>query len=404
MRRMEEQASPRYIDIFAGCGGLSLGLYNAGWKGMFAIEKSKHAFETLKHNLIDNKHHFDWPDWLEKKEYDINDVLSTHEENLKNLSGKIDLVAGGPPCQGFSFAGKRNKDDERNDLVNSYVKFIELIKPKMLFFENVKGFTCGFKDENGDTGEPYSNQVMLKLKDLGYNIEHKIVDFSEFGIPQRRKRFIIVGMLDSNPSDFFEDAYGLKESFLSGKGLKEKVTLDEAISDLNMCHGEVPSPDSKGFKSATYGEATSAYQKYMREGFQKDIPDSHRFAKHKPDTIKKFQYIIDNCEKNKNVDDTTKTLYKLKKSCITLLDGNSQCPTLTTLPDDYVHYSEPRILTVREYARIQSFNDWFELKSKYTTGGKNRVKDVPRYSQLGNAIPPLFVEHFGVVLKKYIEN
>lgn len=401
---MKEQASPRYIDIFAGCGGLSLGLYNAGWKGMFAIEKSKHAFETLKYNLIDKKNHFDWPDWLETKEHDINEILSNHENELKKLAGTVDLVAGGPPCQGFSLAGKRNKDDERNKLVDSYVHFIELIKPKMLFFENVKGFTCGFKDDNGVIGEPYSNKVVLQLQEIGYNVEYRIIDFSEFGVPQRRKRFIIVGMLENDSTDFFEDAYKLKEKFLLDKGLEYNVTLKEAISDLKTSHGEVPSPDSNGFKNGVYGQAESAYQQYLKEGCEKIIPDSHRFARHRQETIKKFQYILDNCEKNKNIGEETKKLYNLKKSCTILLDGDSQCPTLTTLPDDYIHYCEPRILTVREYARIQSFNDWFEFKSKYTTGGKNRVKDVPRYSQLGNAIPPLFVEHLGSVLRNYISN
>lgn len=95
------------IDLFAGCGGLSLGLYQAGWNGLFAIEKNAFAFETLKYNLIDNKKHFDWPNWLPQTEHDINEVLEKYPEQLKSLQGKVDLVAGGPPCQGFSMAGKR---------------------------------------------------------------------------------------------------------------------------------------------------------------------------------------------------------------------------------------------------------------------------------------------------------
>ena len=94
-----------------------------------------------------------------------------------------------------------------------------------------------------------------------------------------------------------------------------------------------------------------------------------------------------------------KERYNLNKKCIIPLEQSTQCPTLTTLPDDYIHYSEPRILTVREYARIQSFNDWFEFRDKYTTGGKKRKGEVPRYTQVGNAIPPLFMELSGIVLK-----
>lgn len=110
------------IDLFAGCGGLSLGLYQAGWNGIFAIEKNTFAFDTLKYNLIDNNPHFTWPDWLPQTPHDINEVLEKYEKQLKALRGTIDLVAGGPPCQGFSMAGKRAEDDIRNNLVFSDAK------------------------------------------------------------------------------------------------------------------------------------------------------------------------------------------------------------------------------------------------------------------------------------------
>ncbi|MFL0204649.1 DNA cytosine methyltransferase, partial [Tenacibaculum maritimum] len=152
-----------YIDLFSGCGGLSLGLHNAGWKGIFAIEKSEDAFKTLEHNLIKKKKHFEWPNWLDQKHHDINQVLEDHSENLIALRGTIDLVAGGPPCQGFSMAGRRIENDSRNDLINSYIKFIDLVKPKLIFFENVKGFTQGFK-KNDKKGRAYSLYVIDELK------------------------------------------------------------------------------------------------------------------------------------------------------------------------------------------------------------------------------------------------
>lgn len=113
-----------YIDIFAGCGGLSTGLLSAGWTGLFAIEKNADAFSTLKHNLINNQEHFLWPSWLPIQECDINELLKKHADDLRALQGKVTLVAGGPPCQGFSMAGKRDKNDQRNKLVKSYIKFI----------------------------------------------------------------------------------------------------------------------------------------------------------------------------------------------------------------------------------------------------------------------------------------
>lgn len=141
---MTKREKHTVIDLFAGCGGLSLGLYQAGWSGLFAIEKNPFAFETLKANLIDNKKHFNWPQWLPQTPHDINEVLKKYKVQLEGLRGKVDLVAGGPPCQGFSMAGKRVEDDIRNNLVFSYIKFIDLVRPKIILFENVKGFTYAF--------------------------------------------------------------------------------------------------------------------------------------------------------------------------------------------------------------------------------------------------------------------
>lgn len=154
---MGELKPRKYIDLFAGCGGLSLGLHLSGWKGVFAIEKSPFAFETLKYNLIENRKHFDWPSWLSISNHDINEVLDNYQEELKRLQGTIDLVAGGPPCQGFSMAGKRVENDTRNQLVFSYIQFIKLVKPKMILFENVKGFTFAFNKKTNKDAIPYLN-------------------------------------------------------------------------------------------------------------------------------------------------------------------------------------------------------------------------------------------------------
>ena len=148
MQQMTDKKKYTVIDLFAGCGGLSLGLYQSGWDGLFAIEKNSFAFATLKANLIDNKNHFNWPDWLPQTPHDINEILKKYSSQLKGLRGTVDLVAGGPPCQGFSMAGKRVEEDIRNNLVFSYIKFIKLVRPKMILFENVKGFTYAFDKKN----------------------------------------------------------------------------------------------------------------------------------------------------------------------------------------------------------------------------------------------------------------
>ncbi|MGB2727605.1 MAG: DNA (cytosine-5-)-methyltransferase [Halobacteriota archaeon] len=395
---MMEQHTFTYIDIFAGCGGLSLGLYKSGWHGLFAIEKSPLAFETLKHNLIDKKKHFKWPAWLPKTPHDINEVLVNYEKELEKLRGKVDLVVGGPPCQGFSLAGRRNEADSRNKLIDSYIKFISLVNPKMLFFENVKGFTIGFKKKNS-RGTAYSNYVVEELKKLGYEVEGRIIDFSEFGVPQRRKRFILVGLKAGDPCKFFDLIIRIKVSFLKKKGLNVNNSVKCAISDLERVNGEVSSISYRGFKEGVYSEPMNNYQKYLRKDCNYNLPDSHRFANHTRKTIEKFNHILENCSRNEAINESTKRIFELKKKCTIPLDMNQKSPTLTTLPDDYIHYSEPRILTVREYARIQTFDDWFEIRGKYTTGGKLRRVEVPRYTQVGNAIPPLFGELAGNILK-----
>lgn len=393
-----------YIDLFSGCGGLALGLHNAGWKGLFAIEKSKDAFSTLKHNLIDNNSNFDWPDWLPKQNHDINNIIEEHKEKLKSLRGKISLIAGGPPCQGFSMAGRRREKDDRNKLIDSYIKFIELVQPEILFFENVKGFTIGFKKGN-ERGQAYSVYVVKKLQELGYNVHGEIVDFSEYGVPQKRQRYILVGMKNGESKNFFEAITQNRAKFFKSKNLeKDTTSLNDAISDLLQSNGTQESPDTKSFQAGVYAKATSSYQKLMRQNrpLTNQVADSHRFAKHKVETVEKFQYILNNSKANKNISDDIKEKYNMKKRTVVPLCKISATPTLTTLPDDYIHYCEPRILTVREYARIQSFPDSYEFKGGYTTGGERRKTDVPRYTQIGNAIPPLFAEQAGIVLREMI--
>jgi DNA (cytosine-5)-methyltransferase 1 len=391
-----------HADIFAGCGGISLGLYNSGWKGLFAVEKDKMAFETLQHNLVKKVEHFDWPTWLPQQEHNIYTFLKRYKGNLKKLEGKIDLVAGGPPCQGFSHAGKRDGKDKRNRLVYAYTQFISYVQPRLLFFENVKGITSNFENVEGKTRtRVYSEYIKKKLKDLGYEPWGEMIDFSKFGVPQNRKRFILVAVKDGDPKTFFEKMNKKKSAFLERKDLKSEATMRDAISDLERAHGEIDSPEFKHFKEGLYGPTRGKYQKWMRKGYDKERPDSHRFARHYPQTEDRFNWILENCPRNRTISDEVKEKFSLRKRCVIPLDGEKPCLTLTTLPDDYIHYSEPRILTVREYARVQSFNDGYEIKGKYTTGGERRVMEAPRYTQIGNAVPPLFMELAGDVLKTF---
>ena len=396
------------IDLFAGAGGLSLGLYQAGWHSLFAIEKNPFAFETLKYNLIDRKKHFNWPEWLPIINHDINEVLKNYFEQLMDLQGKVDLVAGGPPCQGFSMAGKRVKDDVRNQLVFSYIKFIKLVQPKMVLFENVKGFTYAFNKKKEGV-EPYSQIVINALEGLGYAVKSHVIDFSEYGVPQRRKRFILVGVKEGlcSPDKFEQLLKENRDAFLAERGLSTTVTLQEAISDLLRSNGELPTPDRKGFNSGKYGKRKlTAYEKLMRGDYPKthEVPNSHSFAHHTSDKQSCYKRLLaEYPERGKRIDGKAREEWGIKQRGIIVLDPNTVSPTITGQPDDYLHYVEPRIMTVRECARIQSFPDWYEIQKKYTTGGQMRKIEVPRDSQVGNAIPPLFAEQAGNVLKQMLQ-
>lgn len=387
----------RYIDLFAGAGGLSLGLHKAGLTGVFAVERNKDAFETLKYNLIDKKSHFEWPEWLDQKNWDILELLEKHSLELSNLKGNVDLVVGGPPCQGFSMAGKRQNDDVRNQLMHSYIEIVRLVQPKFLFFENVQGFTVDFKGE--DTLKNYSNILLDELKNMGYKVECQIIMMSEFGVPQNRKRFILFASKDKLRKSFFDILTYNRDNFLKDRRLKLPITVSQAIDDLKFEHGVVDSQDTKNFTNGTYGKVNSSYQRLMKKNIgKKSIPDSHRFAKHREETVELFERLMQASDKVLRITPQMDMVKGLKKRGVTPLKEKSVCNTITSIPDDYIHYAEPRIMTVREHARIQSFPDEYEFKGPYTTGGERRKIDVPRYTQVANAVPPLFAEQVGNVI------
>lgn len=377
-----------------------MGLLQAGWRGLFAIEHDDFAFATLKANLIDRPgaHKFAWPKWLPREPIGIQSLLSTHGQSLERLQGTVDLLVGGPPCQGFSSAGRRRHDDPRNKLFSSYLKLVKLLKPKVVLIENVRGFTSDF-----ETGANYASKLRTALA-VDYDVHDALLDLSAFGVPQRRTRYFVLATSRLlGVRDPFKELKQELPTFLRTIGLQAPVSSKSAISDLETArNGMQDSRDTAGFLETKYKAPLTKYQKLMNAGLAH--PADLRLARHNEDITARFRQIIDLSHAegrlNTSINEEVRNRFGLKKRALRVLDPDMPSPTITSMPDDLLHYAEPRTLTVRENARLQSFPDWFEFKGKYTTGGQLRRREVPRFTQVANAVPPLVARAIGEFLMK----
>lgn len=389
------------IDLFAGCGGLSLGLSNAGFSPQFAVEAHQDAFDTYTSNLIDGSDfHARWPSWLEKRSWLAEQLLTEQSNQLRNLKGSIDLIAGGPPCQGFSMNGLRRPDDPRSKMVDVYLGYVKVVRPRLVLLENV----VGFRSMKHRTGGTYSQYVERELTALGYDTWSDIIRASDWGVPQRRPRFVLIAAIKGslpgiNP---FQRLRVARKAFLLRRGLSlSGTTTKDALSDLDETHYE-PSFDAEwghlGFKSLQRaGKPASRYQSLMRADSPRN-PTDMRLPRHSATTVERMREILQSCERGVCLRPDDRLRLGIKKRSTTPLDPEGPSPTISTLPDDFVHYARPRSMTVREHARLQSFPDWFSFKGPYTTGGSRRRDACPKYTQVGNAVPPMLGEALGETL------
>ncbi|MGO6727253.1 DNA cytosine methyltransferase [Rhizobium ruizarguesonis] len=413
----------RFADLFAGCGGLSLGLLQAGMNGQFAIERDPMAFDTLSSNLLHGQHAgFDWPRWLDKRAWDIEELLEKHRLDLEGMSGKIDVLAGGPPCQGFSFAGRRMEDDPRNLMFRKYVDVVAALRPRMLVLENVPGMKVVHAPSNVVPMQKapetavgrvsFYDKLVESLDAAGYKMEAHLIDAATFGVPQRRTRLIAIGVrkdLLANVVGGIGRAFDLIEAArvaqLAELEISSGTSVSAAISDLQTAGASLeqcPDLGSSKFRQARYAGPMTAYQRLMHGDCNGEM-DSMRLATHRPDIIDRFSRMLAECRRGARMGDEDRLKFGLRKHRIYIMEAADPAPTITTLPDDILHYSEPRILTVRESARLQSFPDWFKFSGKYTTGGDRRTKECPRYTQVGNAVPPLLARAIGVGVKAMLD-
>jgi DNA (cytosine-5)-methyltransferase 1 len=403
---------PTFIDLFAGCGGLSLGLSFAGLQGLFAIERDAMAFRTFEDNFLSDRRvpisKFAWPDWLVRRAWSIDELLEKHRADLELYAGTVDVLAGGPPCQGFSLAGRRQESDPRNLLFEKYVQVVGAIRPRALVIENVPGMGIAHsaKDGQGERGkESYYDKLRHRLDAAGYEVHGEVLDASRHGVPQKRSRLIVLGLEKEHACRIpggIKRVFALLEEWrvhnLGTMGLPGRISASEAISDLRSDRTPrqpCTDPESNGpFEEATYGAPETTYQEFMHRHCDDGTMDSMRLARHGADVRERFAKILVECRRGVRMDRASLARYGLKKQRIHPMSPSEPAPTITTLPDDVLHYAEPRILTVRECARLQSFPDWFRFRGKFTTGGDMRTKECPRYTQVGNAVPP----HLGMMI------
>ena len=312
---------------------------------------------------------------------------------LENKPSQIDVICGGPPCQGFSLAGRRNPLDSRNKLVQSYIEVLAQVQPKYFVMENVLGILSASFVEYQGVDQLYSNEKVVdvlraEFHKIGYpDVAIKVLDASEYGVPQKRQRVIFLG----TRHDISHKLSHPEKNNILG------VTSKEAIQDL----ANIP----LGAKQIKYQQKTlSEYQNESRLGrtpsskgysIAAKLLSNHETSKHSEIVIERFSQLKqgENIKKMlSRLDIESQLRLKTKKqNCRRIMDSEPS-PTVLTLPDDLVHYQKNRILTVREMARLQSFDDSFEFLGKRTTGGDRRVQETPQYTLVGNAVPPLLAK------------
>lgn len=433
---------PVVIDLFAGCGGLSLGLEFAGFKPILVNELVDDARETYILNRKDDYSYFStseeddpenpwvWKDvaslrtYLELKFKKFTDsVQKVHGLNVEN--GDIDLVVGGPPCQGYSGIGIRRSysvDKHKipsNHMYEHMVAIISIIKPKIFLFENVKGLLTSrwYKNDSGSKKGDIWISVRKTFKNIlgdEYYIGWHLVHGYEYGIPQNRPRVLLIGIKKSLgwvPLSQTLDDDGMlifDKNIRAGGLLPDPIygfpTLKDLLGDL------VDDNYSVGGTTTRYPKpASSTIQRQLRQNktgtsiLKKGaLITDHQYSKHTQNSIEKFTFMLNN---NGNILDIHKTKKFSQRLLPEIWKSNKPNITACSAPDDYVHFSQPRILTVREWARLQTFPDWYQFSGKRTTGGLRRAgnphqnlfdRETPKYTQIGNAVPVRLAEEIGI--------
>lgn len=372
---MSFSSAPVVIDLFAGAGGLSEGLRQAGFRPVAAVDFDKHAVATYRHN---------------------HPGVPVIEDDIANVTGKqllelaatdaIDLIAGGPSCQGFSTHGKRMQDDPRNFLFVHFVRLVNEVRPKMFLMENVPGMLTYAKGA-------FKEQIEEAFAEIGYRSAfHKVVA-SDYGVPQMRHRVLFIGTrLDCGDLSFPAPTHSDVDA-----SLRPLVTFSDATSDLPLM-GNAYDKMTRQYVSSPQ----NAYQEYARTGAS-DVVTLHvsRPLSEQAQSLANYirpgeglravpvEALPDRFRRMRTI-----STGELRRDCTTLyhrLDPNRPSYTITTYyrnvaSGPFLHPHEDRALSHREAARLMSFPDRYEFLGSYIS------------RQIGNAVPPLMARAIGTEL------
>jgi DNA (cytosine-5)-methyltransferase 1 len=361
--------SPISIDLFAGAGGLSLGLENAGFNVLAANEIHEDPSKTYRTNHPETNVITE-----DIRDIEASELLEAAEVSADEGLDEVDLIAGGPPCQGFSTAGDKDEDDPRNNLYKDFVRMVEEIQPRAFLMENVTGLASMYDGE--------ALEEVLDLFDtLDYNYRYEKLNAINYGAPQLRKRLIFIGYQDGTAPQFPESACAPK-SQLDGFTKPEPTSIGEAVSDLRFL-GSGETADEYEIPPET------AYQEVMRENADK--LHNHVATNHSDRVINRFDKFPQGGDKWDIPEE-----FRTKKDGRKRWDATKHSRAITSSPDDFIHYERNRIPTVRETARIQTFPDDYEFKGQRTTGNwRRKFEYCSQTQQVGNAVPPWLGESVG---------
>lgn len=378
-----------FLDLFCGCGGFSLGLKRAGLKGLAAIDFNHEAIEVFRANFKDIPH------ILEK------DLTQFSPAELESMIGasNIDLIVGGPPCQGFSTArqvdganhGERLKEDPRRHLYKEFLRYVGHFKPKVFVMENVLGIRSA-------SGGLYFSKVQSEARALGYRVHAQIEDCVDLGVPQKRRRQLFIGTREDSPTYFKSELKPAKRAVIG-------ASLWDAIGDLQILKagaGEEECDYDIAHRFKMLNSMQSGYLFEVLEVKKAAKLTAHRARPHSERDLRDFKLLKEGENSAEAIRRGVEFEFPYDKTTFkdryTRQHRKRPCSTIVAhLAKDglmFIHPTQNRSLTPREAARIQSFPDWFEFP----------VARTHQFRVIGNAVPPLVGEAVGLAVKAYIKN